>query len=159
MARKMTVLGVGPHVVASGIFTDIVAGALAYMYPEKSVIPAGKHHIPILIGIVLLLAGIIVILASARHIVKAFRDGKLVTTGPYSWSRNPIYASYILLIMPAFALMCRVWLMFAASLVMYGIFKFVIRKEAAFLGEKFGDDYARYRASTNELLFCPPRKV
>jgi protein-S-isoprenylcysteine O-methyltransferase Ste14 len=157
MIKRMTIFGIGPFVVVSGIITDIVAGAVAYMYPGQFLIPAGKHHVTILLGIALLIVGIAVVVASARRVLKAFNEGRLATTGTYAWSRNPIYAAYILLVMPAIALMCRAWLMLAASFVMYAVFKFTVRKETAFLREKFGEDFARYESSVSELLFCPPR--
>jgi protein-S-isoprenylcysteine O-methyltransferase Ste14 len=159
MAMKMTIFGVGPLVVGSGIATIIAACWTTYHYRGPLVIGFVPCWMLLAAGAALLAVGGGIIAVSAVTIVRGFYGGRLVTTGPYAWSRNPIYAAYILMVVPGIALLCKAWLVLAASLVMYGIFKLAIGKETAFLRERFGDDFARYQSSVNELLFWPPRSM
>jgi protein-S-isoprenylcysteine O-methyltransferase Ste14 len=157
MAMRMTIFGVGPLVVSSGIVTILAAWWATYRYGGIFVVNFVPYWVLTAIGIALVGTGAGVIAISAVTIYRGFYGGRLVTTGPYAWSRNPIYAAYILLIVPGIALLCKAWLILAASGVMYCVFKLAIGRETAFLREKFGNDFTRYQSSVNELLFCPPR--
>jgi protein-S-isoprenylcysteine O-methyltransferase Ste14 len=158
MAAKMTIFGVGPRIVASGVATFVVAVMVTRHYHGALVIDFVPYPLLAAAGILLLAIAVAVKIMAGITVFRAFTTGKLATTGPYAWSRNPIYATYILLTVPAIALLFNAWLILAASAVMYLVFKLTIRKETAFLREKFGDDFTRHEASTNELLFRPPRK-
>ncbi|NCA75106.1 MAG: hypothetical protein EOM90_02115 [Alphaproteobacteria bacterium] len=46
-----------------------------------------------------------------------------MTTGPYHYCRNPLYATIILLVIPGLALVVNSWLVLTASLVGYIAFK------------------------------------
>lgn len=158
MARKMTIFGVGPLVFGSGVVTALAAWWVTYHYRGPFIIDLVPHWCLLVAGVALLVVGGYIIAVSAATVTRGFAGGRLVTTGPYAWSRNPLYATYILLVVPGIALLCKAWLILAASLVMYGVFKLTIGKETAFLREKFGDDFNRYESSVNELLFWPPKK-
>ena len=70
----------------------------------------------------------------------------LVVTGPYRFSRNPIYVGMILLLLGAGVMVDAPWLIALAvpfALVLrYG----VIAREERYLEAKFGDGYGTYRA-------------
>jgi protein-S-isoprenylcysteine O-methyltransferase Ste14 len=153
----MTIFGVGPLVVTSGIISIVAASMVTYHYRSVFIVDCLPYWLLLTAGIPMLILGIAIIAISAMTIFRGFYSGRLVTTGPYAWSRNPIYAAYILFVVPGIALLCKSWLILAASLVMYLVFKLAIGKETLFLREKFGSDFARYQSSTNELLFRPPR--
>jgi protein-S-isoprenylcysteine O-methyltransferase Ste14 len=76
------------------------------------------------------------------------KSAELVTTGPYSVCRNPLYLGSMLGAvgvgmqtgMASFALLC--------GLICWAIFAVVVRREEAFLHGRFGPAYARYCART-----------
>jgi protein-S-isoprenylcysteine O-methyltransferase Ste14 len=157
MAMRMTIFGVGPLVVSSGVVAVLAAWWVTQRYGGALVIDVVPYWALLAVGIILLTLGGDIIIVSAVTITRGFYGGRLVTTGPYAWSRNPIYAAYIFFVVPGIALLCKAWLILVASLVMYGVFKLAIRKETVFLRQKFGDDFTRYESSVSELLFRPPR--
>jgi protein-S-isoprenylcysteine O-methyltransferase Ste14 len=76
------------------------------------------------------------------------KSDELVTTGPYSLCRNPLYVGSMIGAvgvglqtgMASFALLC--------GLICWAIFAVVVRREEAFLHGRFGPIYARYCART-----------
>src|SRR6516165_7355153 len=72
------------------------------------------------------------------------KDSRLATSGPYAWTRNPLYfgSSFLAL---GFAIMS--WNPIAATLVVVPsmiVYPQVIRKEEAHLEKLFGDDFRKY---------------
>jgi protein-S-isoprenylcysteine O-methyltransferase Ste14 len=98
-------------------------------------------------GFVAILAAIALRLWCTLYIGDRKSD-ELVTTGPYSVCRNPLYICSMLGAvgvgmqtgMASFALLC--------GLICWAIFAVVVRREEAFLHGRFGPAYARYCART-----------
>jgi len=68
----------------------------------------------------------------------------LVTSGPYRYTRNPLYISMSLMVLGFAVLIDSFWaVMFLVLLNIYIHFRYVQREEA-FLKEKFGDEYEAY---------------
>ena len=98
---------------------------------------------------------VVLVWMAARHLDKQWRfeaalseDHKLITTGPYRWLRNPIYASMLgMLLATGFA---KTWW----PLLIAGVIFFVIgteirvRAEERLLAARFGEEFARYKATT-----------
>jgi protein-S-isoprenylcysteine O-methyltransferase Ste14 len=90
---------------------------------------------------------------AAGHIRK---NAALATSGPYAYTRNPLYLGSFLLGL-GFTVASSRWplgIIFAALFL--GIYLPVMRVEAATLAEMFGEDYRRY-ASAVPLFF--PRLI
>lgn len=89
---------------------------------------------------------------TVRVFLADFKTGKVVTRGTYAWCRNPIYATWIVFLLPAAALLADSWLLAALDLVLYGIFKALIPREYSECREAFGDAYVRYENGVSELF-------
>ena len=76
---------------------------------------------------------------------------KLVTTGIFAWSRNPIYAAFF---MPLLALATLSWWAAAVGLMIYITLMeiFVIKPEEAELTQIFGQDFINWKAKTRRWL-------
>jgi protein-S-isoprenylcysteine O-methyltransferase Ste14 len=81
----------------------------------------------------------------------------LATAGLFGIVRNPMYAAWIVFIIPGLVLLTRSWPLLLTPLVAYTAFKLLIRRENEYLEKRFGEDYRKYRAEVNEL-FPWPRK-
>lgn len=93
-------------------------------------------------GSVLILLGLIIRALASGHVRK---NEALATTGPYAYTRNPLYLGS-LLIGIGFALAARSWWVGGVLVVMFfAIYVPVIRGEEKFLREKFPDfeEYSR----------------
>ena len=77
---------------------------------------------------------------------------KIATTGPYRWTRNPMYLG-MALIYAGLAIGFDGPIAFALlPLVLIAIQARVIAREERYLEAKFGDDYRRYRAKVRRWL-------
>jgi len=94
------------------------------------------------IGAVLIVPGLVIRALASGHVRK---NEALATSGPYAYTRNPLYLGS-LLIGVGFAIAARSWWIGVVLLVMFfAIYLPVIRSEEAFLREKFPEfeEYAK----------------
>ena len=79
----------------------------------------------------------------------------ITTTGPYAYSRNPLYVLFVFVKMPLLALLFdSAWLVFSAGAMFVYLSTVVIPIEEAFLAANFGTEYAAYCNSTPRWLFA-----
>jgi protein-S-isoprenylcysteine O-methyltransferase Ste14 len=77
-------------------------------------------------------------------------DPELVTTGPYSTVRHPIYSGIILAMMGTAVAVSVYWLVAVALVGAYFIYSATM--EERYLAEQFPDTYPRYKQSTKMLI-------
>ena len=77
-------------------------------------------------------------------------DPELVTTGPYSVIRHPIYSGVILAMIGTTIAVSLYWLIAVALLGAYFIYSAVM--EERYLSERFPEAYPRYKKSTKMLI-------
>lgn len=76
----------------------------------------------------------------------------VVKSGPYRWTRNPMYLA-MLLIYTGVALWFDVfWAIIFVPVVIFLVGRLVIRKEERYLEEKFGEEYRQYKAEVGRWL-------
>ncbi len=150
--KTMSIWGVGPALVGPAIAAAVVAGVLTYLWPD--VFSFGFIPYPVLatLGLVMIVASLPIFIWSGRTITKAYAQGRLATTGPYALCRNPLYANYIILLLPGIALLSNSWLMLAAPAALYIAVRMRIHQEEEYLQEKFGDEFVEYRELTNAVF-------
>ncbi len=96
----------------------------------------------LLLGAVLIVPGLLIRALASGHVRK---NEALVTSGPYAYTRNPLYLGSLLMGL-GFAVAARSWWAGVALIVMFfAIYLPVIRGEEAFLREKFPEfeEYVR----------------
>jgi protein-S-isoprenylcysteine O-methyltransferase Ste14 len=103
---------------------------------------AKPHWVSIATGMILILPGLLVRASASGHVKK---NEALATSGPYAYTRNPLYLGSLLMGL-GFALAARSWWVGILLVVMfYAIYIPVIRGEEKFLQRKFPEfeNYAR----------------
>lgn len=80
------------------------------------------------------------------------RSTTIVRTGPYRFSRNPIYVSFILLVLGLSVWLNNLWLLVTLVPAVGFIVAVVIPREERFLERNFHDQYSRYRAAVRRWL-------
>lgn len=102
------------------------------------------------IGVALCYAGLAVVLASLIAFGTSFRVGidvdnpdKLVTSGVFALSRNPIYFGFALVLVGQF-LVFPSWIPLLYLLAAVGLFHRQVLREEAFMREHYGREYADY---------------
>jgi protein-S-isoprenylcysteine O-methyltransferase Ste14 len=102
------------------------------------------------VGVLLCVAGKVLILMSLVAFGTSFRVGidtshpdKLVTTGVFSVSRNPIYVGFWIVLLGQFLVFPN-WLLLAYLAAATWLFHRQVLREEAFLAQRFGTEYAKY---------------
>ena len=153
----MTRVGIGFKLISIMLITSALAGIVSRLFQGIFSIPFISADLLRICGCILLFLGIVNQIASGRVPATAFKKGELVTNGIFSFVRHPMYAGWIFLFSPGFALLFQSWLMLFTMLVGYVMFKFFIRAEDTYLTKKFGEEYLNYRSTVDELF--PIKKI
>jgi protein-S-isoprenylcysteine O-methyltransferase Ste14 len=101
-----------------------------------------------LIGSALIVPGLAIRALASGHVQK---NEQLTTTGPYAYTRNPLYLGSLILAV-GFAISARNWWIGAGLILIFlAIYLPVIRGEEAFLGQHF-PEFAEYARQVPRLL-------
>lgn len=106
------------------------------------------------LGWILLSAGILLALwATVTFKQMDFsKPTEVMTMGPYSFSRNPMYVAWTLIYLAITLLVNTLWLIILLPITLLFTHFFVIRKEEAQLEQMFGEAYRQYRARVRRYL-------
>jgi protein-S-isoprenylcysteine O-methyltransferase Ste14 len=150
--NKLNPLGIGPK-IAIILLPWLAASIILSRMPEKYFeYITGNSHILHISGIVLMVVGLVFYFATARLLLKGLKETRLITSGPFSICRNPLYVSLLLLIIPALSIILNSWLVMTSSLVGFILFKLFIKSEDKELEKFFGEDYLKYKRETPEFF-------
>jgi protein-S-isoprenylcysteine O-methyltransferase Ste14 len=81
---------------------------------------------------------------SVGLILKKVPRRELITTGPYSVVKHPLYTAVALLVLPAAGLLANTWLGVLLGGVLYAGSRRFAPAEEVKLSEEFGDAWAEY---------------
>jgi len=111
------------------------------------------------LGLVVISCGLLLFLLSYREFRAAGtpvrgnqRTRTIVRTGPYRFSRNPIYLSFILLVLGLAICLDDLWLVITLLPAIWLIATAVIPREERFLEQNFSDQYSSYKATVRRWL-------
>jgi len=144
-ASGLDARGVGPRIILrtspfllAAVITEIWPASLV----ELSILnyPAVKTA-----GWLWLAIGIALFGSSIVQFSRNFPKGELLKTGLYACSRNPIYSSWILFILPSLWLIFNNWLFFLSAVAMCVATIVLVKEEEVELLKVFGKQYAEYR--------------
>lgn len=77
---------------------------------------------------------------------------QLITSGPYRYSRNPIYVGFILILIGIACKTGNPWLLITALLMIPALYHWVIKKEEKHLQEALSQEYQQYVAKVRRWL-------
>ena len=120
-------------------------------------------HIPhqTLVSILILLIGILILIIPVTKFIKykttidpiEFKKvNKLVTSGIYKYSRNPMYLGLLLIVISSSILYLNIYSVITPMIFYYWINRFQIKREEIFLTEKFGKEYLLYMTRTRRWI-------
>jgi protein-S-isoprenylcysteine O-methyltransferase Ste14 len=76
----------------------------------------------------------------------------LVETGPYRFTRNPMYVGLTTAYVGVALVLNVIWPLLLLPVALYLIVRFVIRREEAYLAETFGAKYVEFRQRVRRWL-------
>ena len=139
---KMGIEGAGPKIMIPAVVVFAITAWISYTY--SLTIPLSSEILTI-IGLVLLVPGLLIWIWAMVAFLPAYFGDKLATRGPYAVMLNPVYSSWIVLVIPGIALLTGWWLLLLTSVVMYVAMVMSVHAEDDFLRQKFGKKYEEYR--------------
>ena len=155
MKNNMTWSGVGPRLALITLPYLLLAIVFMNKKPEFLSMCFLNNIIAEIIGYSLLVIGLGFYIMSAKTFFQGFKKGELITHGPYRLCRNPIYATFIIFIIPALAFIFKSGMIWSIDFVLYLNFKVLIREEYIDLRKNFGEEYDQYEKAVNEILPFP----
>ena len=152
--------------ILSYIITIIIKGTIgAEVMAEILLFPSDIYSIfPFnLLGFFILVLGAIFLLAANYHLLVIGRIGlkarepfhipsTLVTTGPYGYSRNPIYLGVILILLGFAIIVVSVTILVCTITLFLFVWRFFVRWEETTLEEEFGEEYLLYKKQVRRWL-------
>jgi protein-S-isoprenylcysteine O-methyltransferase Ste14 len=134
-----------PLIFLSGL---ILGGIVSWFYPVQML----NSGFAVILGNLLFLVGIAVIaiiylqMKRAKTNIEPWKPTtKILDTGFYGFSRNPIYLGMILIYLGITCFFNFVWFLSFLPIVLLVIHFGVILREEKYLEEKFGEDYLDYK--------------
>jgi len=148
----MTLYGVGPKIFLSTFIYAVICAFINWIYYPFFQINFFSTFFFCCLGIISIIIGLPIWAKAVNQVTDGFDNGKLVTTGIYALMRHPLYASFILFIVPGLMLFFKSYAMLTVPLFMYLVFRILIIKEEVYLEKKFGPSYFEYRKNINSII-------
>ncbi|MDQ2890743.1 MAG: isoprenylcysteine carboxylmethyltransferase family protein, partial [Gemmatimonadota bacterium] len=129
----------------------LVAGWLLNRYVYPLPIPSSGNSsmwkladIIILVGVALTASGMVTFKRARTAIIPNRSASRVVVTGPYRFTRNPMYTGMTIAYSGASLLIASLWPLIALPVVLLVIYRTVIQREERYLTDAFGAEYTDY---------------
>ena len=137
------------------LFAIILGGLVHLLWPLSLGFPVALT----IVGLALLAVSLLLMIWASREFKRAetavphkIGASKLVTTGPYRYSRNPMYVSLTLLQLGIGFIMGSAWVLLALIPVLLIMNRGVIAREEAYMTNQFGQQYLNYKTAVRRWL-------
>jgi protein-S-isoprenylcysteine O-methyltransferase Ste14 len=137
-----------PEAHAAGIITGLL---LQYFYPLSF---NWQRWIGLVLGGLLIGTGVFL----AAWATKSAADldlnapDRLITSGPYAFSRNPMYVGWTLINLGIGLAANNLWILILLIIVIVYTHRFVVLKEEQILEDQFGEQYQIYKGEVRRYL-------
>ena len=120
------------------------------LIPNQNII----SFIIFLIGLIILINPIVRFIKSKTTIdpIKFKKVNKLITSGIYKFSRNPMYLGLLMIVISTSIFYLNIFSVATPILFYFWINRFQIKREEIFLTEKFGKEYLLYKTKTRKWI-------
>ena len=152
MKEQMSRWGIGPLFAALSIGYGIVTLAISRYYYPSFQIDFLPNWFLYSIGIALIFFGVPFWIISVITVMRAYNANELVTKGVFKCCRHPVYASWVVFIVPGITLLMKNWLGMSAPIFMYFILRLLVKKEEIYLENVFGSQYREYKNKIPSIL-------
>src|SRR6202521_3497457 len=140
------------------IFYFYIVFAAAFNFPTVSRQELFHSGIVSWVGVILCVAGLFLLFLSLVAFGKSFRVGidpdhpdKLVTTGIFAFSRNPIYVAFGFVLLGQFLVFSN-WILSVYMVAATWLFYRQVSREEKYLSEHYGQQYSEYRNRVRRYL-------
>jgi protein-S-isoprenylcysteine O-methyltransferase Ste14 len=144
MKEKMSRWGVGPVFASFSIGYGIIMLVISNYFRPVFQINFVPYWLLAVVGIFLIMIGVPFFLLSVKTAMRAYNADELVTEGVFSCCRHPLYASWVVFLVPGAILLANSWIGLTTPIFMYFILRNLVKKEETYLEEVFGPEYLDY---------------
>ena len=150
----------GPKVKSNPLRLSVYLLAVSYIVGEF-ILPKYPLIYPInLIGMIGLMISLFFFF-SGFNIFKSYKENpvpsstsiRLIKTGIFAYTRNPIYVSFVLFHLSMFLVFENIMYFLTSISLAFWIHNYVIKPEEDYLLEIFSDEYKRYKVSVSRWVF------
>jgi protein-S-isoprenylcysteine O-methyltransferase Ste14 len=141
-----------------GVFYFYIVFCGAFGFPAVSTQEFFHSEIISWVGVLFCLVGLMLVLWSLVSFGRSFRVGidtqhpdRLVTTGVFRCSRNPIYVAFALVLIGQFLIFAN-WILLAYLVAATWLFHRQVLREEEYLKGRYGQDYAEYCGRVRRYL-------
>jgi protein-S-isoprenylcysteine O-methyltransferase Ste14 len=134
----------------------VLAGVALHLAKPVAFVPSG---LAVVLGVPLVLGALLLGVWAIRELDRAGTPvptreptRAIVTTGPYRFSRNPIYVSMSVLHLGIAIWVNSVWLLLTLATVLIVMNYGVVAREERYLERRFGKPYLSYKAAVRRWL-------
>ena len=108
----------------------------------------------LLVGLLILINPILKFIKSKTTIdpIKFKKVNKLITSGIYKYSRNPMYLGLLMIVISSSIFYLNIYSILTPLFFYLWINRFQIKREEIFLTEKFGKEYLSYKNTTRRWI-------
>jgi len=141
-----------PRIYLAAIVAGVLIGLAAPLpfVPETLALPIGAPLVAI--AVALLAWSVAKFRAAGTPVPARQPTTAIVRTGPYRFSRNPIYLSYSLFQLGLAVWIDNGWLLATLAVAVWLIHHLVIPREEQYLERKFGAEYLDYKRRVGRWL-------
>jgi protein-S-isoprenylcysteine O-methyltransferase Ste14 len=139
-------VAVPPTLVFAGGFLSAAAWELFAPWPalRTASLAEAIGIVLLVIGVGLFVSGLLTFAAARTGIMFQSPATRLVTDGPYRWSRNPQYVAFLACYLGASFLSNSLWPIVALPFVILVTNRLVIAREERYMLSRFSRDYEAY---------------
>ena len=149
----------GPLVKGNPLKISVYALLFCYIIGEF-ILP--KYHLIYIINLIGIIGLIIslIFFFTGFEIFKSYKENpvptstsnRLIKTGIFAYTRNPIYLSFVLFHFSMFLVFENVMYFLTAIILFIWIHNYVIKREEEYLANTFGDEYTRYKEAVSKWI-------
>jgi protein-S-isoprenylcysteine O-methyltransferase Ste14 len=141
--RLTSLIGSGDRIGAFVLPFVLIGVALNIAFPDAFSVGGPPPWLRFVSALVLAI-GVVVYAWSVVLVLTRVRAGELVTTGPYSLVKHPLYTSVALLVLPWLGFLLDTWLGAVIGIALYVGSRLFAPAEEADLADRFGPDWDAY---------------
>ena len=133
----------------------VVVLGLRWLWPMPIVGHAGPLWTALavaVVGVAIILLGRRTLVAAGTNVDPMLPTTALVTTGPYRYSRNPIYGGLTLLYLGLASAFNTWWAVIVLVPILAIMHLGVVRREERYLEQKFGEPYRQFCSRVRRYL-------
>jgi protein-S-isoprenylcysteine O-methyltransferase Ste14 len=145
MEDKMSRWGIGPIFAGLSIGYGMIMLAISWYYRPKFQMDFLPYRLLSATGIALIVIGIPFYFMSVKSVMRAYNADELVTGGFFRCCRHPIYASWVVFLIPGIVLLVNSWICLTIPIFMYIVVRLLVKKEEIYLESVFGSEYRNYK--------------